>query len=404
MYGPRRSVSRTDEFYRVVTRISLGLIIAIAAASIVLGEDFIYSRQMVGYGWCLAIASVTAGRFLHAALIGALRARGVAADRLLIVGAGPTGRTVFDKIQRSPRLGYDVIGFARHHHGPTGTAPEIDGVPVLGTTDELASLVEAYEIDELIIALSGTPHEEILDLVYSVTDYPVAIRVFPDTFRLLTSDTLDVTDLGGLPTVSVRSIGLRPVDRVIKRAMDIVVSGGMLVAFAPLMLLIAVGIKLTSRGPVFYIQERVGQDGHAFQLIKFRTMRDDAEAQTGPVFTSKDDPRRTRYGRLLRRYSLDELPQFINVLLGEMSVVGPRPERPYFVEQFSQRIPAYAARHHEKSGITGWAQVNSLRGDTSIEERTRYDLYYVENWSILFDIRIMIKTLLHIFGRDNNAY
>lgn len=169
------------------------------------------------------------------------------------------------------------------------------------------------------------------------------------------------------------------------------------------MLLLAILIKLDSPGPVFFVQERVGHDGVPFNLLKFRSMPVDAEKETGPVWATPDDPRPTRIGRFMRRYSLDELPQFINVFLGEMSVVGPRPERPHFVEQFRQTIPYYMARHREKSGITGWAQVNGLRGDTSIQERTQYDLYYVENWSLLFDIKIMIKTLARIIN-DENAY
>ena len=404
LYRARRAVSRMDEFYKICTHVSLGLVIAIAAASFMLGNAFIYSRQTLAYGWGFAVLALTVGRFAHTSAIGGLRARGVAADRLLIVGAGSTGQIVLDKVRSSPHLGYEVVGFARHSAPDAIAITELDGVPVLGMTDDLAGLVRAYQIDELIVALSGIPHEEILELVYAVTNEPVSIRVYPDTFRLLTSDTLSVADLNGLPTVNVRTIGLRPVDRAIKRAVDLVVSAAILVGTAPLVLSIALLIKLTSRGAVFYVQERVGLDGRAIQVLKFRTMREGAEERTGPVWATPDDPRRTRVGRVLRRYSLDELPQFINVLLGEMSVVGPRPERPHFVAQFSQTIPAYMSRHHEKSGITGWAQVNGLRGDTSIEERTRYDLYYVENWSILFDIRIMVKTLLHIFRRDNNAY
>lgn len=404
MYSQRRAVSRMDDFYRVVTHVSLGLVVAIAATSLLLGEEFIYSRQMLAFGWIFAIVAVTAGRFSHAGIVGALRARGVAADRLLIVGAGLTGRVVLDKIRRSPQLGYDVVGFVRHAAPDEPVPDEIDGVPLLGMSCDIATIVEHHTVDEIIIALSGIPHEEILDIVYAVTDSPVSIRVYPDSFRLITTDSLSISDLNGLPTVSVRTIGLRRIDRFIKRTVDIAVSATLLVLLSPLMLLVALLVKLTSVGPVFYVQERVGQDGRAFQLLKFRSMPVDAEASSGPVFTAKDDPRPTRFGRFIRRYSLDELPQFINVLLGDMSVVGPRPERPFFVEQFSQVIPAYMARHHEKSGVTGWAQVNGLRGDTSVEERTRYDLYYVENWSLLFDIKIMIKTLFHIFRADNNAY
>jgi exopolysaccharide biosynthesis polyprenyl glycosylphosphotransferase len=380
LYRPRRAVSRMDEFYKIVTLVSLGSIIAVAATSLALGDEFVYSRLMLAYGWIFAIVALTAGRFVHSGVVGRLRARGIGADRLLIVGAGSTGKVVLDKVRRSPQLGYDVVGFVRHTPATEPQPDEIDGAPVLGTIDALADIVERNTVDEIIVALSGTPHEEILDLVYAVVDSPVSIRVYPDSFRLLTSDSISIADLNGLPTVSVRTIGLRPIDRAIKRCVDIIISATLLVSLAPVMLLIALLVKLTSPGPVFYVQERVGQDGRAFQLLKFRSMPVDAEARSGPVFAMRNDPRPTRFGHFIRRYSLDELPQFINVALGDMSVVGPRPERPFFVEQFRQKIPAYMARHREKSGVTGWAQVNGLRGDTSIEERTRYDLYYVENW------------------------
>ncbi|HEX2280657.1 MAG TPA: undecaprenyl-phosphate glucose phosphotransferase [Thermomicrobiales bacterium] len=405
LYRGRRTVSRMDESYRIVTHVSLGLVIAIAVSALILGEEFIFSRQMMVFGWIFAIVGVSAGRFIHTGIVGSLRARGVAADRVLIVGAARTGQLVLDKIRRSPQLGFDVVGFVRHRPWPEGDVQSsLDGVPVVGMTNELAEIVEDLEVDEIVIALSGVPHDEIMDMVFAVTNLPVAIRVYPETFRLLTSDVLSISDLNGLPTVSVRTIGLRPVERVMKRIMDVIISVTMLVLFSPLMFLIALLVKLSSPGPVFYTQERVGRDGRSFLVLKFRSMPVDAEQRTGPVFTSADDPRPGRLGRFLRRYSLDELPQFINVLFGEMSVVGPRPERPYFVEQFRQTIPAYMARHHEKAGITGWAQVNGLRGDTSVEERTLYDLYYVENWSILFDLKIMVKTLFHIFRQDNNAY
>ena len=406
-YRARRAVSRMDEFYRIASHVSLGLVVAIALASLVLGEEFVYSRQMLVYGWLFAILLVTLGRTIHVSIVGRLRARGVAADRLLIVGAGSTGQLVLDKVRRSPQLGYDVIGFARHdpNSGVSSKGDDtVDGLPVLGITGDLATIAEQERVDEIIVALSGIPHEELTELIYSVSHLPVAIRIYPDSFRLLTSDTVSVSDLNGLPTVTVRTIGLRQIDRVIKRAMDIVVSITVLVLLAPLMLLIALMVRLTSPGPVFFAQERVGQDGREFLVLKFRSMPNDAEARSGPVFASPDDARPTRFGRFIRRYSFDELPQFINVLFGEMSVVGPRPERPFFVEQFRQMIPSYMARHREKSGITGWAQVNGLRGDTSIEERTRYDLYYVENWSPLFDLKIMVKTLFHLFRRGNNAY
>jgi exopolysaccharide biosynthesis polyprenyl glycosylphosphotransferase len=405
LYRVGRGASRMDEAYRVMSHISLGIISAVAATSFILGDEFVYSRQMVVYGWAFALVAVVCCRFVYRGTLGALRAHGVAADRLLIVGAGATGRLVLDKIRRSPQLGYDVVGFVRHRPWPDGLSEsELDGEPVLGETAALAAIVERHDVDEIIVAMSGVSHEEILDVVLNVIDLPVSIRVYPDTFRLMTSDALNIGDLNGLPTVEVRTLGLRPVDRVVKRIMDVAISGAALVALSPLLLLFAVLIKLTSKGPVFFIQERVGRDGRPFNVIKFRSMPVDAERETGPVFATKDDPRPTGLGRFMRRYSIDELPQLINVFLGEMSIVGPRPERPHFVDRFRVLIPAYMARHYEKAGLTGWAQVNGLRGDSSIEERTRYDLYYVENWSILFDLKIMVKTLFHIFRRDNNAY
>lgn len=405
VYTGRRGVSRLDDAAQTAIRITLSGLAGIAISSLVIGPDLVYSRRIAMVAWFLAVAGTALAHFLHTGLVAGLRANGIGADRLLVVGAGQTGALVLDKLRRSPQLGYELVGVVRHRPwGASGKLEHVDGTPVLGMSSDLRAVVEQHDIDEIIVAMSGTAHEEILDVLVQIDDLPVAVRIYPDSFRLLTSDILSISDLNGLPTVQMRTIGLRPVERVIKRAMDVVVSGVVLIVFSPLMVMVAALIKLTSPGPVFYTQERVGQDGRAFYVLKFRSMPVDAEAESGPVFTKPDDTRPTRLGRFMRRYSIDELPQFINVLYGEMSIVGPRPERPFFVEQFRREIPAYMARHHEKSGITGWAQVNGLRGDTSIEERTRYDLYYVENWSLMFDIRIMVKTLFHIFQRDSNAY
>lgn len=202
----------------------------------------------------------------------------------------------------------------------------------------------------------------------------------------------------------MRDVALRGWKVTLKRAMDIVGSAVGLVLLSPLMFLIALLIKIDSPGPALFSQERMGLDGKRFYMLKFRTMRVDAE-KDGPGWTRKDDPRRTRVGAILRRTNLDELPQLINVLLGEMSLVGPRPERPIYVEEFRKRIPRYMERHREKAGMTGWAQVNGLRGDTSIEERTKYDLWYIENWSVWLDIKIILLTIWQaLTGRSENAY
>jgi exopolysaccharide biosynthesis polyprenyl glycosylphosphotransferase len=402
LYRLGRGTSRIDEFYKVCTHLTLGAIIGLTAAVLILGPDVVISRRVVLIGWILAVIAVAAGRLVHGSLVGSLRSRGIAVRRLLIVGTQPTGRLLLDNILSTPQLGYEAVGFLAHQR--TSEPPrQFAGLPVYGTTSRIAEVARRHEVDEIIIAPEGAAHDELLDLVYQLMDLPVSIRIYPDTFRLITNDELSISDLGGLPMVSVRNVGLRAWDRALKRGMDIVVSAAVLVFLSPLLLLLALLIKIDSRGPVFFVQERVGHDGVPFNLLKFRSMPVDAEVETGPVFAQRDDPRPTRLGRFMRRYSLDEMPQFINVFLGEMSLVGPRPERPHFVEQFRQTIPRYMARHREKAGITGWAQVNGLRGDTSIEERTRYDLYYVENWSPLFDIKIMIKTLIRICS-DSNAY
>jgi exopolysaccharide biosynthesis polyprenyl glycosylphosphotransferase len=229
------------------------------------------------------------------------------------------------------------------------------------------------------------------------------VRIFPDLFQIIASE-LSISDLDGLPLLTVRDVALRGWKLVTKRAMDMMVGGAGLVFLSPLMLLVALLVKLESKGPVFYAQTRVGLDGKPFPMLKFRSMRSDAEKESGPVWASADDPRRTRLGAFLRKTSIDELPQLINVLLGEMSLVGPRPERPVFVEQFKQVVPRYMDRHKEKAGITGWAQVNGLRGETSIVERTKYDLYYIENWSLLLDLKILLRQVLNQFRGDHNAY
>ena len=231
----------------------------------------------------------------------------------------------------------------------------------------------------------------------------VGIRVFPDVFQIMASE-VSISDLGGLPLLTIRDVALQGWKLTLKRVMDIIFSGIFLIMSSPFLLLTALLVKLESPGPVFYTQERMGLDARPFKIIKFRSMRKDAEKE-GPGWTQENDPRRTRLGTLMRRLEIDEMPQLINVFIGDMSLVGPRPERPVYVEQFRQSIPRYMDRHREKAGMTGWAQVNGLRGDTSIAERTKYDLWYIENWSIALDIKIIIRTIFQVlFGTNNNAY
>jgi exopolysaccharide biosynthesis polyprenyl glycosylphosphotransferase len=320
-------------------------------------------------------------------------ARGKDLQNVLIVGAGEMGVTVAQKLHQYRDLGFVVRGFLADDR-PAGSMILIDGgVPVLGRIDDLEAVIESQGIREIYVALDLSNYPKIVATLQIVNRFPVNVRLIPDLFQLLTLKA-NVQDLDGFPVISIDEVPLRGGWRVLKRLTDIVVSGLGLLLLSPFILIFAVLIKLTSRGPVFYHQERLGLDGRRFKMHKFRTMIRDAEKETGPVFCRADDPRVTRIGWFLRKYSIDELPQLANIFRGEMSLVGPRPERPEFVRTFTDGIPKYMLRHKMKSGLTGWAQVHGLRQDTSIEKRLEYDFYYLQNWSYGLDLRILWMTLL----------
>ena len=393
-YRLKRSPSRLDEFTRVFTVVSIGTVLSTAIASFV-APDFNYSRAMLSLGWVLAIVLIWLVRIFQYNIHSWLRRRGMVPERVLIVGTGEMAKAVQQRIARAPWLGYQVLGLV-------GESPSPEA-PTLGAIADIGDLVRGKGATEVIVAEPSLTHRDILDIVSRCEKERVNIKVFPDVFQIITSEA-SIGDLDGLPMVSVRDTALRGWNLKIKRMMDIVISAAALVALSPMMLATAILIKITLPGaPTFYLQERVGLDGKPFQVIKFRSMRPDAEASTGPVWAGKGDPRTTRLGAFLRRWSVDETPQFINVLLGEMSMVGPRPERPVFVEEFSHRVPRYLDRHKEKAGLTGWAQVHGLRGQASIEERTAYDLWYVEHWTVLLDLKIVLLTILAIL-KGENAY
>ena len=275
------------------------------------------------------------------------------------------------------------------------------GLPVFGTVADLPKIIEGHGIDEVIIGLPEATHQELVGIISQCEREKVSIRVFPDVFQIMASE-VTISDLGGLPLLTIRDVALRGWKLTLKRIVDMAFSGIFLLVASPIMMLTALLIKVDSPGPVFFAQERMGLDAKPFKMLKFRSMRADAE-RSGPGWTTKDDPRRTRVGTFIRKTSVDEFPQFINVLMGDMSVVGPRPEQPAYVEQFRSSIPRYMERHREKAGVTGWAQVNGLRGDTSIAERTKYDLWYTENWSLWLDFKIILRTAFRSLG-DRSAY
>ncbi|MDX1614406.1 MAG: undecaprenyl-phosphate glucose phosphotransferase [Candidatus Promineifilaceae bacterium] len=394
-----RAVSRVDQFYSVFAGVSIGTMAAVAISVFTFKNSIFevdFPRAMIIYAWLLAIILIMLGRTVHQLIRNRLRDRGVGKDRLLVVGTGEVARMILQRIQWSPQLGYELVGVVNGDRGQ----PRLLDVPILGEPEELPELIEQYDVDEVIIAMPEQGHREVVRVISYCERGRVSIKVFPDFFQFIASEA-GIDDLGGLPLLAVRDYAMRGYMLFFKRLTDIVGAAVGLIVFSPLMMLTALAIKLESPGPVFFIQERMGLDGKPFLMIKFRSMRQDAE-KGGPGWTTDDDPRRTGLGRLLRKIDIDELPQFINVLLGEMSLVGPRPEQPYYVNLFRESVPRYMERHREKAGMTGWAQVNGLRGDTSIVERTKYDIWYTENWSILLDIKILVRTAWQVFtGRSH---
>jgi exopolysaccharide biosynthesis polyprenyl glycosylphosphotransferase len=390
-----RAVSRVDQFYSIFAAVSIGTLLAVAISVFSFKNSIFevdFPRAMIIYAWMFSIILIMLGRILHQVLRMNLRDRGFGKDRLIVVGTGETARMILQRIAWSPQLGYEVIGVI----DGDSEEEQIEGAPIIGNPEDLPDLIEEHSVDEVIVAIPEKGHREVVRVISYCERGRVSIKVFPDFFQFIASEA-DIDDLGGLPLLSIRDFAMRGYMLFFKRLMDILGSIVGLIILSPLMMLTAVAVKLESPGPVFFVQERMGLDGRPFLMLKYRSMRQDAEV-SGPRWTTKDDPRRTKLGTLLRKIDVDELPQFVNVLLGEMSLVGPRPEQPYYVNMFRESVPRYMERHREKAGMTGWAQVNGLRGDTSVIERTRYDIWYSENWSILLDIKIMMRTIWQLAG------
>jgi putative colanic acid biosynthesis UDP-glucose lipid carrier transferase len=357
-----------------------------------------YSRVWVS-AWLLGGFAATAALRLSVRIaLRALRLAGRNLRHVGIVGAGTLGRTIAGRLSASPWAGFAIFAF--YDDDPARDGEAIAGRPVHALDARLQADVAAGSIDQVWIALPLRAEARIREILTMLREHAVEIRFVPDIygFHLLNHS---VTEVAGLPVISLTETPMSGVNRVVKAAEDYVLATLFLALAAPFMALIAIGVKLSSPGPVFYRQERVTWNGERFAMLKFRTMPVDAEAGSGPVWSRRGERRATPFGAFLRRTSLDELPQFLNVLQGQMSLVGPRPERPEFVEQFRQQIPGYMQKHLVKAGITGWAQVNDLRGDSDLALRIQYDLYYIEHWSLWFDLRILVLTLWHILKSRN---
>jgi Undecaprenyl-phosphate glucose phosphotransferase len=396
LYRPNRLGSRLSEWVDIAKASTLGVLVLIAIMTFFFRlQD--YSRVAIVLFWAFSIAAVSFSRAVFREGLRVARRRGYNRRYAIIVGGGEPAAEVLRVLRRRPDTGIQVLGLLGDKRElPAGS------VPWLGGLEDVRSVLDRHQVDIVVLAF---PHRDtpcLPAVLAEIGDEPVAIHLVPDIFSLA-SLRGGVEEFEAIPFIHLRESPLYGWNRVLKRVFDLALGSAALVVAAPLMLATAVALGLEGGGPVLYRQERMGLDGRRFRMLKFRTMRVDAEAETGPVWARPDDPRRTRLGAVLRRFSLDELPQLINVLRGEMSLVGPRPERPSFVEEFRRQVPGYMLRHKVKAGMTGWAQVNGWRGNTSIAKRIEYDLFYIERWSLAFDLKILALTLWQGF-RDQNAY
>jgi exopolysaccharide biosynthesis polyprenyl glycosylphosphotransferase len=396
LYRPHRLATWVRDLVRGGQALALlGLLLAAVAFFY---REFSFSRTvLVGYVGVTTVLFVGLRR--PAAVVHrALRRRGFGVQRVAIAGGGAMAARLRSGIGSCPGNGMAIVG-------------ELDGEMWYGIGDaegptdralrpgRVRSLVKTHRVDRLLVTDPDLTHDERLDLVEACHGTGVQCDFVPDLFEVMMG-RVRVEEIGGVPLVGSRLHPLGRIDRIKKRTLDIAVSMLGLLTLSPLLAVVALAVRLGSPGPVLFRQPRLGRDGREFDILKFRSMAVEAERRSGPTLARRGDGRATRVGQVLRRTSLDELPQLWNVLKGEMSLVGPRPERRFFVDRYERQIPRYLERHRVKSGITGWAQVHGLRGDTSIEERTRYDIWYVENWSTGLDIKILVLTLIRFLVQD----
>ncbi|NOT44880.1 MAG: undecaprenyl-phosphate glucose phosphotransferase [Acidobacteria bacterium] len=411
VYRLRRGRSRVDDFFAVLVGSILAVVFGVVSTLYV--QAYYVSEEAKARGayevsqlvWALFLGLNVVFAYASREAVRELLERrwraGIGLKRILIAGSGELGRMVADRILQHREFGYQVVGMVDDR--ATGDHIGYRGLPLLGTLSDVGEIARRERVDLLYVALPLEEHARLLDLVEVTSRECIDVKVVPDLLQFITLKAR-LEDLDGLPIISVNDVPLQGVNAWIKRALDVAFSAATLLVLAVPLAIIAALVRWTSAGPVLYSQERMGLDGRAFRVYKFRSMYIDAEEASGPVWARDDDPRATPVGRWLRRLDLDELPQFWNVLKGDMSIVGPRPERPFFVEQFKHRIPQYMLRHKVKAGITGWAQVNGWRGNTSLEKRIEYDLYYIENWSVTLDLKIMWLTVVRgLFHGSSHA-
>ncbi len=393
MYRTKRIVFIFDEFFLIGRLVTFGIVFSFGL--IFFYRVFPYSRLVFVLIWGISIFLITIGRYFVLKYEKNLYNKGKGLKDALIIGNTQTGFDILSNFSDHKYAGFNITGYIEDD--------DYDGERFmnektkLGNYSNIVDIIQKHNIETVLVTIPSSQHEKLYALMKACEGENVEFLMVPDFLEVITS-SVRVQEIDGIPFLKIKSIPMNIWNRILKRAFDFMFAFAVLSITSPLFLILAILVKFSSRGPVFYKQERLSITGKKFNMIKFRSMVVDAEKSTGAVYVKKGDSRYTSIGEFLRKYSLDELPQFINVLRGEMSIVGPRPEREHFINMFKNKIPKYLDRHRVKCGITGWAQVNGLRGsDTSIEKRIEYDIYYIEHWSIVFDLKIIIKTIKEMF-------
>ncbi|MCR4895727.1 MAG: undecaprenyl-phosphate glucose phosphotransferase [Lachnospiraceae bacterium] len=399
VYTPRRTGKSWYELWDVFRANTISMVILVIILFVVIHERP-YSRAVLGIYYFLNMAVDFAYRILLRKVLRKFRSKGYNQKHILLVGYSRAAEAYMDRIRENPQWGVNVVGVL-DDHVPAGAS--YHGVKVLGTLGNLEIILPENKLDEVAITLPLQDYDYLEHVVNICEKFGVHTKFIPD-YNSVVPTRPYTEDVDGLPVINIRHVPLTNSGNIfIKRVVDIVGSLLGIILTSPIMLICAILIACTSRGPVIFAQERVGLHNKPFKMYKFRTMKVQTSASERKGWTRKNDPRVTKVGRVLRRTSIDELPQLFNILKGDMSLVGPRPERPQYVEKFMEEIPRYMVKHQVRPGLTGWAQVNGLRGDTSIRKRIEYDIYYIENWTMLFDIKIILMTFFTGFV-NKNAY
>ena len=397
-YSSWRGRTLVDQLLSLYYGIGFAAVLMLAAIELAnLGQSF--SRLTLIPAVVFAAVLMTAERYVLRQYETRLRRQGIGTERVLMVGTGEGGEQLIRRMNMFPQYGFHVVGVASDETHADG---KFVGVPVVGRVDDVPALATQLRADQVFLALPASQRDRLLHLIKMCEDQNLEFKIVPDLLEVMTSRVAS-NSIDGLPLVGVKRNQLRGWAAVMKRGIDIVVSALLLTLVSPLLLLVVLLIKTTMPGPLLFHQERIGRNRRPFTIYKFRSMIPDAEAKTGPVVAEPGDSRMTRFGRFMRRFSLDELPQLFNVLRGDMSLVGPRPQPTFFDEQYSGDVPRYLERQQVRPGLTGWAEVNDLRGAAPIHDRTMYDVYYIENWSLILDIKCVILTAMRLFSQ-HNAY